>query len=281
MKKQVAYVGSLLAVVAGLLAVSGRQPAQATYFHKPKPADPVVFQAAGPNAASIQGTVDAFRAAIGGANNGNTSGPRPDGRREINWDGGGSTQTAIVPSPFDGFLVTRGGRFLTRGDGFVQAPAEGLASTFNNPSYATIFKAFSPVRLFSPLDSNVTTARFFIPGGGEVPAATSAFGVVFSDVDQQDGIWNHEVTTVVLFYGAHGNLLYRAEAPASKGDGSFSFVGVQFDQARVAFVRIRTGNDAPGPNDTSKRDVVMMDDFIYGEPQALVHLDLQGLPERD
>ena len=47
----------------------------------------------------------------GGANNGNTSGPFPDGRREINWDGGGSTQTAIVPSPFDGFLVTRGGRF--------------------------------------------------------------------------------------------------------------------------------------------------------------------------
>jgi hypothetical protein len=281
MKKQVTYVGSLVAVVAGLLVIGGHQAAQATSFRKPTPSEPVVFQAAGPSAASIQSMVDAFRAAIGGANNGNTSGPRPDGRREINWDGGGSTQTAIVPSPFDGFLVTRGGRFLTRGEGFVQAPVEGLAATFNNPSYATIFKAFSPVRLFSPLDSNVTTARFFIPGGGEVPATTSAFGVVFSDVDQQDGKWDHESSTTLLFYGPYGNLLYRAEAPASEGDGSFSFVGVQFDQARVAFVRIRTGNAVPGFNDTSKRDVVMMDDFIYAEPQATGHVDLQALPDRN
>jgi hypothetical protein len=269
MKKQVSVVGSLVVVLSGLLAVSYHQTAQATYFYKPKPSDPIVFQAAGPNAAAIQSNVDAFRAAIGGANNGNTAGPRPDGRREINWDGGGSTQTSIVPSPFDGFLVTRGGRFLTRGDGFVQAPVEGLATTFNNPSYATIFKAFSPVRLFSPLDSNVTTAAFFIPGGGEVPAATNAFGVVFTDVDQQDGKWDHQATTSVLFYGVHGNLLYRAEAPASKGDASLSFVGVIFDEARVAFVRIKTGNAAPGSNDTSKRDIVMMDDFIYGEPQRI------------
>ena len=26
---------------------------------------------------------------------------------------------------------------------------------------------------------------------------------------------------------------------------------------------------APGPDDEGKRDVVMMDDFIYGEPQPL------------
>src|SRR5947208_14055913 len=51
---------------------------------------PTVFQAAGPNAASIQSSVDAFRAALGN-NNGNAAQPFPTGRREINWDGGSTT----------------------------------------------------------------------------------------------------------------------------------------------------------------------------------------------
>jgi len=47
---------------------------------------PTVFQAAGPDIASIQGTVDQFRSALGGVNNGNVAGPLDAGRREINWD---------------------------------------------------------------------------------------------------------------------------------------------------------------------------------------------------
>jgi hypothetical protein len=271
MKKYVSYLGSLAVALSALAAVSLQQTAQAhgPEKEKPKAAEPVVFQAAGPTAASIQSMVDAFRLAIGGANNGNTAGPLVDGRREINWDGGGSTATSIVPTPFDGFLVNRGSRFTTRGDGFIQAPADGLAATFNNTSYATIFTAFSPVRLFSPIGSNVTNAQFFVPGGGEVAATTKAFGVVFSDVDQQEGKSDHGAVTSVLFYDAHGELLYRAAAPASPGDGSFSFVGVLLDEARIAYVRIRTGNVGPGGNDSKKRDVVMMDDFIYAEPQSL------------
>ena len=175
MKKQMSYLGSLVVAVSALVTVSVQQTVQANDTKKVNPRDlePVVFQAAGPTAASIQSMVDAFRLAIGGSNNGNTAGPIPDGRREINWDGGGSTATSIVPTPFDGFLLNRGGRFTTRGEGFIQAPVDGLAATFNNASYATAFAAFSPVRLFSPLDSNVTTASFFVPGGGEVAATTN------------------------------------------------------------------------------------------------------------
>lgn len=43
---------------------------------------PIVFQAAGPTAASIQNTIAEYRLALGGANNGN-GGPQADGRREI------------------------------------------------------------------------------------------------------------------------------------------------------------------------------------------------------
>jgi hypothetical protein len=42
-----------------------------------------------------------------------------------------------------------------------------------------------------------------------------------------------------------------------------------FDDARIASIRIETGNVAPGPNDDKQHEVVMMDDFIYGEPQVL------------
>src|SRR5262245_212427 len=49
---------------------------------------PTVFQAAGPDIASIQNTIEQYKTALKGNNNGN-DGPHPDGRREINWDGGG------------------------------------------------------------------------------------------------------------------------------------------------------------------------------------------------
>jgi hypothetical protein len=34
-------------------------------------------------------------------------------------------------------------------------------------------------------------------------------------------------------------------------------------------VRIIAGNVAPGPNDDDANDIVMLDDFIYGEPHKL------------
>jgi hypothetical protein len=55
--------------------------------------------------------------------------------------------------------------------------------------------------------------------------------------------------------------------PASPGDASLSFFGIVFNKAKIARVKITTGNRAPGRNDTRRRDIVMMDDFLYGEPQ--------------
>jgi len=238
---------------------------------------PTVFQAAGPTIASIQGAVDEFRAALGGANNGNAPGPVASGRREINWDGGGNNQTTTLSgNPFAGFQIIRGALFTTPdGTGFVQAPPAGLAGVFNNPTYDTIFSTFSPFRLFSAIGSNITEVDFFVPGAGNMPATVTGFGVVFTDVDQPDGSGpgkkrgNRKDSTLVEYFSADGELLFSGFVSASPGDGSLSFLGIVFQDARIARVRITSGNVAPGPDDGGNQDVVMMDDFIYGEPQPL------------
>ncbi len=243
---------------------------------------PTVFQAAGPNAASIQSSVTAFRAALGDPVNGNATMPLDKGRREINWDGATPTDVTTPPvTPFNTFLNTRGAQFTTPGIGLSQAPPSGgpqggLAGLFNNPTYGTEFSVFSALRLFTPVGSNITNTFFFLPGSnGNVPAVVSGFGAVFTDVDQPDGSGpgqkhgNRGESTLVEFFGADGGLLFSSFVPASPGNGGLSFFAVKFNAARIASVRITAGNVAPGPDDDNKHDVVMMDDFIYGEPHVL------------
>ena len=247
-------------LLAMLLAVSETAYAQGT---------PAVFQAAGADAASIQSSVDAFRAALGNPNNGNNPGPLLDGRREINWDGGNPNvlDTTAPVTPFNVFLNTRGSQFTTPGLGLSQAPTfggpqGGLAVLFGNITYGKIFRTFSPSRLFTPVGSNITEGLFFIPGtNGTVRASVRGFGAVFTDVDQ--------ASTLVEYFGADGNLLFSSSVPASPGDRSLSFFGIVFKDAPIARVRITAGNVAPGPNDDASHDIVMMDDFVYGEPRLL------------
>ena len=243
---------------------------------------PAVFQAAGSTADSIQSTVDAFRVALDPANhnNGNNPGPLPltSGHREINWDGGNPAITATTPpvTPFTTFLNTRGSQFTTPGIGLSQVALSGLAGLFNNLTYEDIFSVFSASRLFTPVGSNITEALFFVPGtNGRDPATVRGFGAVFTDVDQPDGSGpgkkkgNRGASTLMEYFDAHGKLLFSSFVPASPGDGSLSFFGIVFEDARIARVRITTGDVPPGPDDDKKNDIVMMDDFVYGEPQPL------------
>ena len=111
MKRNFALIGilGLLAAFVVLPRLAKAQDDQAVAISS----EPVsVFQAAGPTAASIQGSVDQFRTAVS----------VPAGRREINWDGGNTANEATSPTgnPFTGFLVTRGALFTTPdGTGFV------------------------------------------------------------------------------------------------------------------------------------------------------------------
>ena len=251
-----------------LIAVSETAHAQGT---------PLVFQAAGPDATSIQGAVDAFRASLGN-NNGNNPGPIQKGRREINWDGGNPNllDTTAPVNPFLVFLNTRGSQYKTPGLGLSQAPPSGgtqggLAVLFGNPNYAKIFRAFSLSRLFTPVGSNVTEASFAVPGtNGTAPATVRGFGAVFTDVDQLNGVSTAtKGSTHIEYFDRNGILIFSSFVPASPGDGNLSFFGIKFDDARIASVRITAGDVAPGPNDDKQHDIVMMDDFIYGEPQIL------------
>jgi hypothetical protein len=237
---------------------------------------------AGPDPASIQAAVDAFRGVLG-ALNGNNPGPLDGGRREINWDGGTATDGSIAVTPFTVFQNTRGSTFTTPGIGLTQIPITGgtvdvapglIGNQFNlgdiNPTYAAAFKTFSPNRLFTPLGSNITDATFFIPGtNGGIPATVSAFGAVFTDVDLAN-------SSSLQFFDPNGSSLGTFFAPPF--NNGLSFLGVRFDAGElVSRVRIQTGNNMLGPNEGASTpvgngavDVSVMDDVFYSEPQAVV-----------
>jgi hypothetical protein len=229
-----------------------------------------IFSDFGANVAEIQGTVDAYRAALGNPNNANNPGPLAAGRREINWDGGGPpviNGTAPV-TPFTTFQNTRGATFTTSGTGLTQAAATGglLSLDEINPTYAALFSPFSPNRLFTPLGSNITEGSFSIPdSGGAVPAGVRGFGAIFSDVDLADA-------TTIQYFDTDGNSLGVFDVPATTGNQTFSFLGITTDanEPLIGSIRIITGTNALGPNESETVDLVVMDDFFYGEPQLIV-----------
>jgi hypothetical protein len=242
----------------------------------PSPANALaIFTDAGTTVADITDTVNAFRAILGDPNNANDPGPLLTGRREINWDGGGPPVINGTPpvTPFTVFQNSRGATFTTPGTGLTQAAATGglLSLDLINPQYAALFAPFSPNRLFTPIGSNITDGSFSIPGtGGTVPAGVIGFGVVFSDVDLAGTSIAFTTTT-----GAIGPL----PVPTFAGDQTFSFLGVFLfpGEGLITNVRITTGTTALGPSESSIDDLVVMDDFLFGEPRSLAVPEPSGL----
>ncbi len=224
-------------------------------------AAPIVFEGFGADAAAIQASVDGFRAALGNPNNGNAPGPLANGRREINWDGGGQA-TTTSSTPFNGFQNNRGALFATSGTGFVQAPPSGLAAdpTFGNPTYGG-FDVFSSARLFSPIGSTLTNVTFSIPGtNGGASATVTGFGAVFSDVDSP-------ANASLSFVNANGVSLGTFFVPTA--NNGLSFLGLLFPGEAISQVQIISGNVPLGPSETGAIDIIVMDDFLYSEPAAV------------
>jgi hypothetical protein len=214
-----------------------------------------VQQAAGTSAQAIQSAVAAYRQDLGDE----------DKRQEINWDGVPDNRAApnLLPADFFNTVARRGVVFSTHGTGFQVSANAGVAPIeFDNinPTYSRLFTTFSQQRLFTPLGSNIMEVRFFVPDSS-TPATTNGFGAVFTDVDRPG--------TRIEYLDEHGRRLARFEVPASPGRETLSFLGVRFLDRRVARVRITSGNTALGPNESANRDLVVMDDFIFGTPTPL------------
>ena len=220
-------------------------------------AAPIIFAASG----DITATVDAFRAALG-ANNGNVAGSQAGGRREISWDGGGAAAPATVfGNPMTTF-ASRGNINTTPGTGLEISGQPSPEFGEINPTYPDIFQTFSAPRLFAPIGSNIVDVLFNIPGDATTPAVSRGFGAVFTDVDLAD-------VTTLEFFAQDGSFLREAFVPTA--DEGLSFLGVIFDEPQpvIGRVRITLGNSALGPNDGGGVDVAALDDFIFGEPQAV------------
>jgi len=222
-----------------------------------------VFRAAG----DITPTVVAYRASLGNLN-ANTPGSQQGGRREINWDAVPADTTNTNDFPADFFNQVRAGRargavFSTPGTGF-RVSDNNFADL--NPEFGGEFEFFSPTRTFAAVGSSAMTVEFFVPGT-RTAATSTGFGVVFSDVDRAG-------SASIRLFDAEGRNLGRYPAPPSPS--GLSFVGVTFPTAIVARVEIVSGRGAVtvGATDVDDRDhepatdLVIMDDFIYGEPRV-------------
>jgi len=226
--------------------------------------------------------MNAFKAAIGGADNGGTASPAPNGFRVINWDGvavdgtdfSGVT-TVIVANKIVGIPVNR---FETRGVIFEEVyavSADGFKSvnaTVNAASPA-LFPAFSPTKTFAMFNDNTIGMSFVLASATNrtaTPAATRGFGAIFENVRIAG------TTSIEYFNGTRS--LGKFSVPASATQGTNEFLGELFDKPIVTSVQITLGTEAiftydgvtitGTSTDTSPHNLVVTDDFVYAEPTA-------------
>lgn len=216
---------------------------------------------------SITAKVDEFRTLLGQPNNGGTAGEQPAGRREISWDGAGANpfnNKNDFPANFFNTNVKAGAVFTTPGAGSFRNDSTKFVDI--NPTYAAEFNTFSPAKIFSPIGTNVMDVSFQVPG--QLTAArVGGFGAVFSDVDAAN-------RTTLEFFDINGVSLAKVVVPVRSDASGLSFAGAKFDAAIVARVRITLGTGALSATakDISARgqfDLVVLDDFIYGEPRSV------------
>ena len=196
------------------------------------PVKPVVLTAA----CDITGAVAEHRALLGTLDP-NVVGEQPGWRREINWDAVPAAQTNTNTFPGDFFNRPVAGRargtvFSTDGTGF--RVSDEFADV--NPDYADEFNPFSPLRTFSAVGSNELVVHFIVAGTTR-PALSAGFRVVFSDVDNNG-------SAAIKLIAANGTVWARARSEATPTTSATVIMG-----RRVI--------------------LVIMDDFIYGEPRAL------------
>jgi hypothetical protein len=207
----------------------------------------------------ITSKVTAFRDTLGNPNNGAVGLSQASGRREINWDGvvASVTNNDTFPGNFFNVKSTRGlvlqnstGKFRVSDKDFEDVHA----------GYSQIINPFSQVKTFSSVGTTGTTVVFRVPGKDSA-AYVHGFGVVFCDVE------NANATTLEFFQGEKSLGFFKA--PVRSSPTGLSFLGVNFPYNKITSVKIIAGNAVLGSNNDTEHDVVVLDDFIYSEPQKV------------
>ncbi len=252
------------AAFLGLAALAACNNLYSPRYTPPPPPSFTTFRAEG-DTFTIADNLDAFRAALGGPLNAPNTPPADSGRREINWDGVPAAVTNVDTFPATFFNVNskRGVLMSTPGTG-LRVDSTVFASL--NAGLATQFRAFSPKKLFAAVGSNQVEVDFKLAGTA-TNGLVKGFGVVFSDVDRAG-------STRIEYFDATGVRIANLEAPAHSGAQGFSFIGAVFDSPIVARVLITSGEAALSATVTDlsaggTKDLVVMDDFVYGEPRPL------------
>jgi hypothetical protein len=210
----------------------------------------------------IQNDVETFRHLLGPLNT--TPGPTT-GRREINWDGVPDSLQDIA-LPVDFFNPTGDNAVASLQRGVTYATGSFMVSSTKfakeNGGASSQFQAFSGSNAFA----NMSAARWdvsFQKAGTTTSAAVQAFGLVFSDVDEDN-------STSLEFFNEDKSL-GKYFVPPHDAISSFSFLGAYFKNAeRITKVTVsHDGFLSEGTKDISDngtRDLVVLDDFIYSEP---------------
>ncbi|GAB0495483.1 hypothetical protein MMPV_006785 [Pyropia vietnamensis] len=251
-----ARLAAVAAIAAATLAVVSATDDRDGRGHRGR-----VVKDAGRAAADVQDAFDRFNKLLGDPDNGNDP-PRRRGRRSINWDA--DAVPFDMPGDFFNTNVPRGAVFKAkRGEFRVSNPPPVQRIVDNrfdslNKRLALQLLVFSPARLFTPLRDNELEVHFEVPGRRGVRATTTGFGAIFADVDR-------ERVTSLEFLDRHGRRLAKEFAPAQ--GGGLSFLGVVFDKPIVATVKMTLGDRKITDRDDRGGDVVVADDFVYGEPQ--------------
>ncbi|MEO7757874.1 MAG: hypothetical protein ABIS07_14970, partial [Dokdonella sp.] len=229
----------------------------------------------GANAVGLTPTRDQFRADLGGGTTPAANGSFGGLRREINWDGVPAAFAAPnnVPANFFNANSPRGLVLATPGSGFQVSGASGdagagqpAAANFGNFNALYSFQPFSAQRLVTPVGSHLFDVNFYV-AGTSIPAVVTGFGAVFADVDLPS-------TTSLQFFDRAGTSLGMYFAPAFPAGLSFVGAFTTNGQPAIARVRITEGNAVIGSNDNGAgSDVVVSDDFIYGEPRDAIFAD--------
>jgi hypothetical protein len=267
--------------VGDVVQVVARQVSPTVFIAVSIESGVIIQRATGSTPEEIAPTITQFQATLGGVNHGGDPTAFPDGFRTINWDA--VPDQFASPAAFAGdFFNTnfspraRGAVFTEVGENLASNEFEVSARVGVQPptptefanlnlSYADLFRTFSPERLFAYTADDDTSfdVIFFVPGTVTTPATVKGFGAVFTDVDQAG-------KTQLEYFDAQGKSILTQAVPPANGNESLSFLGVFFPEGiKVSRVRITSGSQPIGlaAEEGVRGDLVVMDDFIYSEPQ--------------